>query len=301
MSFQLNRISFVALLAAIAALSGCISDNAGLSRNSSDRIVALTTPNNMRAHLQHVKLASVRILVNGQPSGSGFIISPTGLVATCFHVVQRFSPDPTPADPGRVRIEIQGNIEVQLSTGEKIRATPHPSLQGVGFQTAVARDFFLLNIGGQDRPFLRLGSFSDASEGDSVLSCGFPLGIGQAVAATGILSAKWETNNYLYAGDRRAVAWLDLTMNKGNSGGPVVPLGDRPEDAKVIGIATFILNPFANPAEQLLGSVNQMGANMVMGGVDFQGFARLTASALSSASMGVSGCVSIDYCRALVP
>lgn len=67
MTFQLNRISFVTLLAAIAALSGCISDNAGLSRNSSDRIVTLTTPNNMRAHLQHVKLASVRILVNGQP------------------------------------------------------------------------------------------------------------------------------------------------------------------------------------------------------------------------------------------
>jgi serine protease Do len=48
------------------------------------------------------------------------------------------------------------------------------------------------------------------------------------------------------------VAWLDLTLNKGNYGGPVIKIGRTPDENRVIGIATFILNPFAQYAEAVI-------------------------------------------------
>lgn len=60
-----------------------------------------------------------------------------------------------------------------------------------------------------------------------------------------MLSTKWVTSGYLNQGGNREVAWLDVTMNSGNSGGPIVLMGEEPEGDKVIGIASFGLNPFA--------------------------------------------------------
>jgi trypsin-like peptidase len=127
---------------------------------------------NMRNRIEHAKDATVRIFVNGQPSGTGFIVSPTGAVATCFHVVQNVVVAPTAANPNQVNINLAPNIEVELNGGQRVPATAHPACVGQAFGTAVARDYFLLNIGGQNRPYFRFGSFADAHEGDRVYSYG---------------------------------------------------------------------------------------------------------------------------------
>ena len=175
--------------------------------------------------------------------------------------------------------------------------TVHESCQSQGFLEALSKDYCILEVECKDLIPLPLGRFTDAYEGADVYLCGFPLGINQPVVSVGMLSTKWITSGYLNQGGSREVAWLDITMNRGNSGGPIVLMGEEPEGDKVIGIASFGLNPFADPAEQLIEIVRTFPGSAVLMGVDFKRFATLIGAALSSNSLGVSGCVSIDYLK----
>jgi hypothetical protein len=93
----------------------------------------------------------------------------------------------------------------------------------------------------------------------------------------------------------RQVAWLDVTMNKGNSGGPVIRMGKSYKDDEVIGIATFILNPSGNAAGQLIDFYSEPKADLFMDGISMNGINKLFATAISNNSIGVSGCMSIQY------
>lgn len=258
-----------------------------------------TSSEPMKTHIAYIKKAVVQILINGSPAGSGFLASADGLVVTCFHVAQRATPDP--ANPAMTQLNYQPNISVKLPNGLTLPAQPHSSCLNAGFMTALTRDFVILKIAGTNYDFLKLGDYATVSEGDSVISCGFPLGIAQSIAAAGIVSSKWDAPNNLNQAGMRKAAWVDVTMNKGNSGGPVIVLGATPEDARVIGIATFILSPFASDAERLHVAATSAGANINMGGISIQDFARLTGAALSTMSLGISACVSIEYCKAALP
>jgi serine protease Do len=247
----------------------------------------------MKQRLAQIKKATVRILVNGQPSGSGFIISRDGLVATCFHVVQHL----LPVSNEQTQITYAASIEVEFSDGNKLPATVSGLCQNQGFLEALSKDYCVLEVKSKDLIPLPLGTFSDACEGDNIYLCGFPFGINQAVASVGMLSTRWITSGYLNQGSNREVAWLDITMNRGNSGGPIVLIGSEPQEDKVIGIASFGLNPFANSAEELIRVVQTFPGNVGIMGVDFKKFAVLIGTALASNSLGVGGCISIDYLK----
>jgi serine protease Do len=247
----------------------------------------------MKERVKRIKRATVRILINGQPSGTGFVISGAGLIGTCFQVVQNIQAAPN----GQAQITYSPSIEVEFNDGNKLPGTVYESCQSQGFLEALSKDYCILEIKSKNLSPLRLGTFADVYEGASVYLCGFPLGINQPVVSVGMLSTKWITSGYLNQGGNREVAWLDITMNRGNSGGPIILMGEEPEGDKVIGIASFGLNPFADPAEQLIEIVQTFPGSAVLMGVDFKRFATLIGAALSSNSLGISGCVSIDYLK----
>ena len=247
----------------------------------------------MKERVKRIKRATVRILTNGQPSGTGFVISSAGLIATCFHVVQHIQA----AANGQTQITYSPSIEVEFNDGNKLPGTVHVSCQNQGFLEALSKDYCILEIKSKGLVALPLGTFADIYEGADVYLCGFPLGINQPVVSVGMLSTKWVSSGHLNQGSNREVAWLDITMNRGNSGGPIVLMGKDLEGDKVIGIASFGLNPFADPADKLIDIVQTFPGNAVLIGVDFKGFATLIGAALSSNSLGVSGCVSIDYLK----
>jgi hypothetical protein len=91
------------------------------------------------------------------------------------------------------------------------------------------------------------------------------------------------------------VAWLDITMNRGNSGGPVLLLGSDPSRDAVVGIANFSLNPFAQKAEEFANVAAAFPGSVIILGVDFKRFSMLIGAALASQSHGVGGCLAIDY------
>ena len=134
----------------------------------------------------------------GQPNvpthgqGSGFIVSPDGLVLTNAHVVKGAS-----------------EVIVKLTDRREFRA----KVLGSDPKTDVA----VLKIDAKDLPVVRLGSTRDLQVGEWVLAIGSPFGFENSVTA-GVVSAKGRS-----LPDDSLVPFIqtDVAVNPGNSGGPL--------------------------------------------------------------------------------
>ena len=135
----------------------------------------------------------------GQPSaapthglGSGFIVSPDGLVLTNAHVVKGAS-----------------DVTVKLTDRREFRA----KVLGADPKTDVA----VLKIDAKNLPTVRLGSTRDLQVGEWVLAIGSPFGFENSVTA-GVVSAKGRS-----LPDDSLVPFIqtDVAVNPGNSGGPL--------------------------------------------------------------------------------
>src|SRR5215216_4308638 len=127
--------------------------------------------------------------------GSGFIVSPKGLILTNYHVVE---------DAAR--------ITVGLQSGEKYRG----SVVGFDAETDVA--VIKIEVP-KDLPTVTLGDSNAAQVGDWVLAMGSPFGLDQTVTA-GIISKKERESPYFNVFQR--FLQTDAAINRGNSGGPLV-------------------------------------------------------------------------------
>jgi Do/DeqQ family serine protease len=164
--------------------------------------------------------------------GSGFIVSPQGLIVTNKHVIA----------------EARG-IEVVLASGESYKA----KVVGVDSRT----DLALLKINRKNLPATRFGDSDKMEVGDWVVAIGNPLGLDYSVTA-GIVSAKGRN---IFDGDGLAYGEFiqtDAAINPGNSGGPLFNLkGD------VIGVNTAISSRgygigFAVPSNIVVEVVRQL-------------------------------------------
>lgn len=256
--------------------------------------------------ISKLKSSVVRVFIENQPSGTGFFVTNDGWLLTCWHVIE-------PAiirDPTHKIIGLK-EMYIQFSGGEKIQVGLSTILLNNGYQNAISYDYAFLKT--KTNPVtkftpLNIGSFDEIQEGDEIYTCGYPLGIEQQFVSKGILSTKWDDKNILTRNGKsdsainRDVAWLDLTMNRGNSGGPIIKIGETSKDDKVIGIADFILNPFGNAADELINYIknNASSGGVSIQGIDFSKMALLFGSAIAYNSIGVSGCISIDYAKTLL-
>ena len=250
----------------------------------------------MKDRVPNIRESTVRIFVKGQPVGSGFIVHKDGLIVTCFHVVQQLNQ----GAGNQVHITFAQDIEVELLDGTRKAAQVMTSCQNTGFLEALSKDYAILNINTSGLLAVKIGSFTDVVDGCDIYLSGYPFGIDQSIVASGLLSTKWITAGYFKQGSNRNVAWPDITMNSGNSGGPVLLRGNTYNDDVVIGIATFGLNPFAAPVEEVVSVVASFPGNAVLAGLDIKKFSVLVGQALKSNSLGVGGCVSIEYVKTLL-
>ncbi|HEX6999891.1 MAG TPA: DegQ family serine endoprotease [Gammaproteobacteria bacterium] len=164
--------------------------------------------------------------------GSGFIIDEEGHVVTNNHVVE----DAT-------------EIVVTLQDGQKFDAT----LVGRDPKT----DLALLQIDGDDLPYVRFGDSDRARVGDWVIAIGNPFGLG-GTATAGIISARGRD---IHSGPYDDYMQIDAPINSGNSGGPVFNTA-----GEVIGVNTAIFTPnggnigigFAIPANQARSVIEQL-------------------------------------------
>ncbi len=124
--------------------------------------------------------------------GSGFIVSPDGVVLTNAHVV---------AEADEVVVKLMDKREFKAK------------VVGVDKTTDVA----VLRIAAKDLPTVRIGDAQQTRVGEWVLAIGSPFGFENSVTA-GIISAKFRT-----LPDEGYVPFMqtDVAINPGNSGGPL--------------------------------------------------------------------------------
>ena len=151
--------------------------------------------------------AVVTIMVEGG-HGSGFLVTPDGLVLTNAHVLKHASQ----------------TVPVILADGRKVTADV------VGFESE-GLDVAALKIRNQTNlPTLPLASPNSVKVGQSVYAIGTPFDFRfQNTFTSGIVS-RVDT--------RRGIIQHDAPINGGNSGGPLLN-----SDGEVIGINTWLYNP----------------------------------------------------------
>jgi len=134
--------------------------------------------------------------------GSGFLISPDGLVLTNAHVVD-------------------GAKEVT------VKLSDHSEYKAKVLGADRASDIAVLKIDAHDLPAVQLGNSDQLAVGDYVLAIGEPFGL-EETATAGIVSAKGRT----LPGDGYVpFIQTDAAVNPGNSGGPLFD-----SSGKVVGI-----------------------------------------------------------------
>ena len=138
--------------------------------------------------------------------GSGFIVSPDGLILTNAHVV---------ADASEVTVKLTDKREFRA----KVMGVDRPS------------DVAVLKIDAKDLPTVKVGDSSGVKVGEWVVAIGSPYGFENTVTS-GIVSAKART-----LPDENYVPFIqtDVAVNPGNSGGPLFNM-----KGEVIGINSQI-------------------------------------------------------------
>ncbi len=142
-------------------------------------------------------------------SGSGFIISPDGLILTNNHVV-----------------EDADEIKVKLADKREFTA----KVVGTDPQSDVA----LIQIEAQNLPVLPLGDSNQLEVGEWVIAIGSPFELSQSVTV-GVVSAKGRTG--MGVSEYENFIQTDAAINPGNSGGPLLNIR-----GEVVGINSLILS-----------------------------------------------------------
>ncbi len=141
--------------------------------------------------------------------GSGFVVSPDGLILTNHHVVDE-------------------DKKVTVTFGDGRTAT------GTVIGVDTLTDLALVRVKLPDLTAVELGRSGDLAVGDPVIAIGNPLGSFANSVTSGVVSGLSRTTFLDDSGEYRNMLQTDAAINHGNSGGPLVDLAGR-----VVGINTL--------------------------------------------------------------
>ena len=172
--------------------------------------------------------ASGRVQSSEVRTGTGFVVSPSGLILTNRHLIHDWEYDPPPPNvTGRIK-----KIEVTFpgdTRQESISAVVHRLSSDVSVDLAVIK----VNPG-SEMAFIKLrpNNFVQVDQGDEVAVLGYPLGL-DLMQLTG--EEKIEPSLFAGVVSHSGNDYLQLSLRayNGNSGGPVLNLR-----GEVIGILT---------------------------------------------------------------
>lgn len=220
---------------------------------------------------------------SGEAVGSGFLVSRNGHILTCWHCVARFSID----ESGFLQYEYPSNIVVRWNNSEYRATIAHRSSSDRPYTT----DFAVLKINTtSDTPFLSLGSYGDVRQGDQVYFMGYPFASSELYFGAGHIAAMHQRRSDQNRMVQYDVMELDASINKGNSGGPLLHLPTR----KVIGIIAMRLGTITPMLEVLR---NYLGLWPGRSGILETGITELIYMAEQFTNVGLGTAVSIDYAR----
>lgn len=259
--------------------------------------------------LERLKKAMVLVIGNDNTTGTGFFVTQANggaALVTCWHVV-----DGSCTRDGKTgAVTGVQNLRVQLWDGSIYEAAITPESMRERNRDAQGYDHCILEVAHIPRDkytALVAGSFAAAEEGDQLYTVGFPTGMKQLFLARGILSAKYEDTAAGARGAKgdsylpRMAGLMDMTLNKGCSGGPVIKLGAQPGQESVIGIADFVVTPEGGAGS----GQNQQSMEPFWDETTFEGQGRHagwssrffgnSAEVIRNLPENMSGCIPIDF------
>ncbi|NUQ23257.1 MAG: trypsin-like peptidase domain-containing protein [Saprospiraceae bacterium] len=255
--------------------------------------------------VENLKNSVVRILIDSIPMGTGFFVSSDGDIVTNYHVIVN----------NNLRLSQDGNItsKIYIETKDKKRYEVyiHNYYINKGKKQSELYDYCLLKIKNNriKFPFLKLGKYEDMKEGQFILTCGYPFGMEEQFVSAGYVSTKCVQELYyqehvssgvpvIADTMKRNISYLDITTNKGNSGGPII-VYDKNESILVVGISSFIVTPIGEGAKYILNKIEESKkiGHAELLGINILEEIQKLAEALTYNSFGISGCISIDYFR----
>ncbi|MDV7137357.1 serine protease [Maribacter sp. TH_r10] len=205
-----------------------------------------------RKKINKIKETVVKININGTTWGTGFLVSEDGVIASCFHVIENggalYRNENTKeidSISNEIYIEFENKDTLKVSVVEDFLYDDYWTERGI------SEDFILLApVEKQNKKYdyLRIGDWKDINEGDIVYTSGYPLSVEERITAIGTFSTKYKRkvkrdntgNDSIYRID---AGHLDLTINNGNSGGPLIKLNKWPKKDMVVGLISFKLLP----------------------------------------------------------
>jgi len=251
-----------------------------------------------KERITHLRKSVVRISIKNDKgitisSGTGFFVK-EGYILTCFHVIIPAIFD----DNNLVRKKIL-NIYIELTDGRKFEANISKKIISKP-SDAQRYDYCILfaDIPNREHEWLKIGDFNNAPEGAEIYTSGYPLGINEQCIAKGLLSTKFNDTII-----KRDEAWMDITLNRGNSGGPIIMIGTSIDEDEVIGIVDHGLTPGGKAMEDMekyFTKQNKSPAGIYESGVRASDVFEIFSNVLSNCSLGVNACVSINYCKSVL-
>lgn len=164
-------------------------------------------------------------------SGTGFVISPDGLLVTNAHVIE--------------------GAKTMIAKAENGGLFPIRKVLAVDS----SNDLALLQMEGKDLPYLPLAPHGLAEAGSRIAVMGSPLGL-EGTLSEGIISARRSL-----PGQKREVLQISAPISPGSSGSPVLD-----SQGRVVGVASFLIMEgqslnFASPVEKITPLLTRAGRN----------------------------------------
>ena len=151
--------------------------------------------------------ASVVVVKTPASSGSGFIISPEGIIITNSHVIQDCA-----------------EVEVIFNSNESKKASVIKS-------GTIPLDIAILKVAGNNLKYLPLADSNDCKEGEEVVAIGAPLSLSETITKGIISNCNRQLKDELQ--DIKYIQ-TDAAISPGNSGGPLIN-----KKGEVIGMLTW--------------------------------------------------------------
>jgi S1-C subfamily serine protease len=163
-------------------------------------------------------------LRQGEGSGSGIIIDPSGLILTNNHVIKNST-----------------KITVTMDDGTQQEATV------IGFDQL--SDLAVIQIPGESYPFIPLEDSSNLRVGDWVIAIGNALALpGGPTVTVGVVSALGRNIDINQDSTLTDLIQTDAVINPGNSGGPLLDL-----NGDIVGINTVVVRGNTNDGTAIEG------------------------------------------------
>lgn len=248
--------------------------------------------------VKKIKNATVQVSIDSSTyTGTGFYIDDLGTILTCWHVILPAIKQSGPFN--KIFVTDVNGKKVEYGILSTFIQDPSTNSDAVIYDFCVLLPIKRVT---QKTSFLKLGNFNNVSEGEEIVTCGYPFGLKQQFMSKGIISTKYidstlwiiRPNSSVKEFTKRDVALMDITLNPGNSGGAIIKIGKTIAEDEVIGIADFLINPISSVSDALVNQFNSASGVFINGLDNAQTF-KLFTEFLKNTSVGVSGCISINY------